>query len=463
MTRIVTTLVFLSMTLLAAYMVYRIGNSNDNSAVFVWTVPNVSMPCPVCTTVQPQSRPQQPLPPSQSASSFYTTLSLEETVAQRSPTSWQPGAHFDVATMAFADPDVIHRRYAAFHQAATARVLHAGNTTLRRDEIRKLGWVVVNPVEGWGNMAREVVSGYIIAVISGRILLVDWPTQIPVQKFLHAPELPDLCNADLIRAVRQSAESVFVLDTPTIQNKSPERVLWPEVASTTHKHHLLEFNSSIPLAQEYFMLNPHYGALVVPLATTPYAARVIHALLFQPTARLSLIMDDASRALAAAEFAVGVHARTGESDNSQWASESYWADFLQCVDATVHAAAEHNVSLRVFVATDSQGMLERIRKLVGLDKTVTLDGAGRIAHIQTISADEDALGRIIGDWWLLGEADELIGSYLSSFSYTAQRRTGLRAYHLAGDTPDNAQLAALGLRPNKPARCKDVFPDVVSA
>eukprot|EP00053_Salpingoeca_punica_P015230 m.139837 g.139837 ORF g.139837 m.139837 type:complete len:513 (+) comp16660_c0_seq2:519-2057(+) len=419
--------------------------------------------CPACmTTPQPAQQPTQtPLPsPAQLQEQFYTSLSLEEMIEQRSPSKdpeWERGVRFDLSTMAFAQPDVIHRQYASFHHAATARVLQAPSPLDKQAEVRKLRWIIVQPLEGWGNMVREVVSGYIIALLSGRVLLVDWPAHINVNQFLHSPRL-NLSDRALIALVRESSESVLTLNTPLIQARFPEKTPWPEVASPESTVRLLQFNSSIPLAQENFKLNPHYGALVVPLTTTS-GNKAIYELLFQPTALLEEMIKPVRDELHAAEFSVSVHARTGESDHSQWASEMYWRDFVHCISETVRTASEHSVSLKIFIATDSPAMLDRIHRLPNA-RVVSL--TGRIAHIQKDSSDE-ALGRIIGDWWLLGETDELIGSFLSSYSYTAQRRTGLRAYYLAADTPDDTLLSSFGLRPNKPARCKSVFPDVVAA
>ena len=296
------------------------------------------------------------------------------------------------------------------------------------------------PLSGWGNKIRALSSGLKLALAMDRIALVDTPTMAPFYgPLFELPARPWFAR-DVRRLVRADTAR-----WPHVEMRSPSKRnraarCWVARRSLSA---CVDTSAQVLSYASYF----HVDALI---HDTPELARELQAKLGAPlppapaydAASLAWLLPALSARMAAHVAAVesslrwrdyalvvGLHMRVFVDYWRRRVSvERIAPAFWRCVRGRVAALqAARGVApgapngTLVFVASDLPASRQlAVAQLQGLADVRSAPARGFV-HTET-KRDWGGLSLVLTDWWLLGEADLLIGTDLSTFAPTAAMR-----------------------------------------
>lgn len=327
---------------------------------------------------------------------------------------------------AYASADELFGAYEAYHRAivSDAARLKAAQLVVFRV-----------PGQGWANRLRTFASTYLFAVLSGRVLLVDWSNPVPLERlvvevFPWNVALAGLSAAELHAAhlwvCKGPYEGSGKVETWKMLEQQP---LWSVLAA--HRIVVVTGYSAFTTA---FHANAH-AAPLMRLFDAECPLRNVFPYLVRPAAHVAAAMQPLLDRMRSADT-LALQMRLGSATNyfEPGPVKSYLSDelFAKYKSSTAYdlwydcafKAVRADPSLLVFVATDNPAAVERAKQLFGanlLYYEAPIEHTGGIEKVKTDGGQTKAMV----DWFLLGEASVLYRTYWSTYGYTASLRTGV--------------------------------------
>jgi Xyloglucan fucosyltransferase len=361
---------------------------------------------------------------------------------------------YDILQLPYSCPKVIAQQYSKFHRQAISML------ETSRDNVSKFKYVIVSPYEGLGNRIREVVASYVLALLTGRVLLVDWHEEDFVGTDYFANGELQIMKPELVRIVRKHTKC------PALENPMMAKMdmflkpLSYHLGKGTIFESCVYLHVTYPFAQEFLLLNSYHGYVVRHLLTVE-GYQTMYAALFTLNNRIWSIVTPLQERIRRADYAIGIQVRTGDVDraDSSFSSRAplrLYKDVVECARIIKNEADERGISMVAFVTTDSEWIISELQDALQ-DAFIYFDS--RIGHVKKFGTNQNAvISKAIVDWWLLGEVDEALASYRSSFAYTAVQRTGVKAFNYGFSVQKSDwKLVAAGMSMGKPGRCRHLF------
>jgi len=304
----------------------------------------------------------------------------------------------------------------------------------RNSESPSLKFVVVGPGSGFGNRQMVIVSAFLYAVLSKRVLLVDWVSH-KSQAFGDVHEL------------YESSEGLEL-------SYSQARHIWPEwpgwgnlsmiVFDNTHyytsewgadelacrnfeREHQNDAVVAILTDQyvaSFIMTNPHYLDIVNRLGNGGNLYGRLFSYLLRPVSHVRRIVNTFVKQNFEGFYVIGIQVRFGVG---QFYLKEDEDEFWHCAEAMARQLPlSKQKKLRYFIASDSQEIIQTAKRKL----------AGHVLSYETIRgndfAGKEAWYGAAVDNFLLSECDDLIISSTSTFGYVAAARRGIPPMTMSG-------------------------------
>jgi len=303
---------------------------------------------------------------------------------------------------------------------------------------RKKGLVVfVATTPGLGNQLYGALSAALYAMVTGRAIKMSW------QKFAHMPALleplpdgPDWASSPLAYTTGHLFEHIDGCENS-----------------------LSEFQYEVDPMAGHDVVIVHSNCLFMPRLMQQRAHRqVLNALnlhagqafgevfrsMFQPTQSLAEEISSYLLTAFAGAWVLGLQVRVGmlhaafednDAGDAKWAGNQglqeeelkkreleMWNRYHKF--ATEQLNAHRNA--KVFLATDSEHILGLARLALG-DRLIYAPG-GLEMHGKLDPSDTEMWTKVLLDWWLLGECDDVVMMHWSTYGATATMRTGTEPF-----------------------------------
>lgn len=327
----------------------------------------------------------------------------------------------------YSSADELFSAYEAYHRAIVSDAARLSAAQLVVFRV---------PGQGWANRLRTFASTYLWAVLSGRVLLVDWSNPVPLERlivevFPWRVALAGLSAAELHSARLWVCKGPYEggggkVDTWKMLEQEP---LWSVLAA--ERIVVVTGYSAFTTA---FHANAHARPLM-RLFDAECPLRNVFPYLVRPAPHVAAAMQPLLERMRGADT-LALQMRLGSATNyfEPGPVKSYLSDelFAKYKSSTAYdlwydcaaKAVRADPSLLVFVATDNPAAVERARELFGanlLYYEAPIEHTGGIEKVKTDGGQTKAMV----DWFLLGEASVLYRTYWSTYGYTASLRTGV--------------------------------------
>eukprot|EP00276_Gloeochaete_wittrockiana_P009495 CAMPEP_0184663816 /NCGR_PEP_ID=MMETSP0308-20130426/49974_1 /TAXON_ID=38269 /ORGANISM="Gloeochaete witrockiana, Strain SAG 46.84" /LENGTH=479 /DNA_ID=CAMNT_0027106823 /DNA_START=46 /DNA_END=1485 /DNA_ORIENTATION=- len=267
------------------------------------------------------------------------------------------------------------------------------------------------PKVGLGNRLLSFVSTFMVAVLSGRPLVVDWADTPYGMQHLFVPTSPKLffTFSEAAQFWPELAADEFYATTTYI-DKPTWKILgcgedWAKELPTKFVVYIDQY--FIPLLSH----NPHYAHFFTewfePFQIFPAVINSVLELRQDIRARI-----DGFKAAKFGLKTVGIQVRRTEG---RYVTEEHEFVFWACAQSL--ASRWQNVNVSFFIATDNPDTRENAKRVFG-DRLVFVDEPYSRRTIEGIQAAAI-------DMFLLGETDDLIITSFSTFGAVGAARTGI--------------------------------------
>ena len=297
----------------------------------------------------------------------------------------------------------------------------------------------VTPLSGWGNKIRALSSALKLALATERILLVDTKTMSPFYgPMFRQPFRPWFATRRLRQLIASRKWPHIEMRSPVKRNAAAK--CWVAKKSLSQ---CVDMSSKVLSYASYFNMDSLIEQtqelravlerkLGSPLPAHPvYDQASINALLPRLSTRLEGHIASVKGMMEWDQYAlkVGLHLRVFVDYSKRRVSVDrinpfFWrcvGDHVRRLQRENHLPGDSGNSTLVFVASDLSAAREAAKRaLAGIADVKSAPVKGFI-HTET-RKDFHALSLVMTDWWLLGEADLLVGTDLSTFSPTAAMR-----------------------------------------
>ncbi|KAJ9464293.1 putative fucosyltransferase 9 [Diplonema papillatum] len=343
---------------------------------------------------------------------------------------WRPEAGED----AFFESDAGHTHNARYWEAperGPARELLGAYARFHRETVRKGGKVdavVVRPIGQLCNRLMTIATGFVLALVTRRVLVVD-----DAGFYCSMNDLFDKPGFDWLQ--QQLPAGVSLRADAVVRN--PNRPPWSETEKLLCKNLSGAYPAGITLNMNQYMVpyvlqNPKYKEALRDIFPGLDLFTPIARFLFRPVAAIRSARDAFIREhFTPGRHVVGLQVRSGSDFTANFMTASDWALYKSCglePDRTSsepppggEAAGTSGKRMRknnvlFFVATDTEQGREAASQNLGADVTF---GPGPFLRSNNPKGVQMALLDVL----LLAEADSLVTTAWSSFGYMA---SGLR-------------------------------------
>jgi len=268
-----------------------------------------------------------------------------------------------------------------------------------KDDHSSQKYLIINPRSGLANRMRALASAYVMAVTTGRELVIDWksnPQETPVDSLNHLFENDSLRELDHDIQSRCGDERVFLSwedsgygdqapfvynrlsNLPFVKNKCVE----VESFNNFKPNHITE-ELYFKLYRNFYA-NHKYVSEIQNIVTNVYANRM------------------------AGKRVVGVHHRSFTLTNDWHPTPDYFSVYYELMNGLI----AKDPQVLFFVSADSVEFKKKLQNKFG-NRIITIEH-GRIARDNL----QDSRNSVV-DWNLLAKTEFIIGTYQSSFSEEA--------------------------------------------
>ncbi|GAB5354047.1 hypothetical protein AAMO2058_000086500 [Amorphochlora amoebiformis] len=318
----------------------------------------------------------------------------------------------------------IVQEYESRHRAAFRALQDHGEG--KRIDNEALRFVVVGPGSGFGNRQMVIVAAFLYAILSKRVLLVDWVSH-KTQAFADVGDLyenPEGLILSFTKARRLwptwsgwGNSSMIVFD-----NTHYYTAEWgvDELACRQFEvEHEMDAVVSILTDQyvaSFIAVNPHYSNVVNLLGDGGNLYANLFSYLLRPVRRIRQIVRRFVKAEFEGYYVIGLQVRYGvgqfylpEDENEFWACAKAMGRVLPL---------ETQRKLKYFIASDSQEVISHAQRALG----------DSLVYFKTVRGNDKAgkeawYGAAV-DNFLLSECDDLVITSTSTFGYVASARRG---------------------------------------
>jgi len=285
---------------------------------------------------------------------------------------------------------------------------------------------------GLGNQIQAFTSALLLAILTDRGFLVDWPNIDPHDIVYAGNNKSELAGLPQIEQLFRVPG--FDWDFWRVTERIPRHLLTKQVAlvevsnrypDVMEKFMCEDLNEAIPMRilnmkawdtyVPLLMLNPHYaGAVLSTFGISPFRALSNFAL--RPVETIEQNAANFAAQHFQGKFVIGIQLR------SFFMHKSQMSVFWKCAKLLAYVNTEQTGKQVVFfLATDNHVVRGMARKVLGADFLVhTRDDVTR--------ASPDGIKSALLDLILLERADELINTAGSSFGRVAAARSGRLAH-----------------------------------
>ena len=304
----------------------------------------------------------------------------------------------------------------------------------RREDPDSLRFVVVGPGSGFGNRQMVIVSAYLYALLSGRVLLVDWVSSTG-QAFGDVGELyenPDGLNLSYGSARRLwptwsgwGNHSMLLFDNTHYYSAewSVDELACRDVRKE-HEHDRVVSILTDQYLASFLMTNPHYKGIIARLGDGGDLYGSLFRKLMRPVPYIRNIVNKFVAKKFKGYYIIGIQARYGVG---QFFLKEDLAEFWHCARAMARQRplSQQN-KIRFFLATDDPKIIRTAKRALG-----------RLLVYYKTPRGNDLEGKVgwygaAVDNFLLSECDDLIITSTSTFGYVAAARKGLAPMTMSG-------------------------------
>jgi hypothetical protein len=317
--------------------------------------------------------------------------------------------------------------------------IHADIVAKKRP-VRLAECVLIN---GWGNVLQEAVSCFLWGLATDRAVVFNWrgisgymPFGDWVNGAMEEPQGSKPKHADHAR----HGQGIRRLYTHMPFDGYNLDLLKPYTMHRVTRHDLQCGNLSmvdneyvqIHLTYDFFapyiLSNPVLGEIVAEWLPENYF-EVIFAYLFRLRPDLEKQVEDFKRQHFGA-YTIALQIRSASSRAKNGVVDhrgtpvpplDLYAQMANQMERFQESVPEPNVVW--FVATQDQEALAYLRRAYGAEKIVSVNST----ITTTFDKGEDGQRSALVTWWLIGEADDVITTELSSYGTTAAARGGIRS------------------------------------
>jgi hypothetical protein len=288
---------------------------------------------------------------------------------------------------------------------------HERTLLLEKEGVKgKYVYCAPHPAGGFGNRLPPYVTAFLIALLTDRVLLVNWESKERPFTELVEPGFEILMPSWLDFSKRERYTTYFRGSSGT------DLALTANLTTALAKFDVLQVESNdYPLV--LFYANPHYQEwLYATFGMNAYS--IISRRLFRPHPNVQAIVDD-FREKNFGKHNIGIQIRT-ERNRASPATFARVAKLLQMSYYPTQAS-----TTRYFLATDQEYVRGQIEKVLGNEVIYVEPFRGRYTN------DSELYGLV--DMILLSSTDLLVISFSSSFGWTASAMEATTSYMVYND------------------------------
>jgi len=290
------------------------------------------------------------------------------------------------------------------------------------------------PGQGWANRLRTFASAYLMAVLSGRIFIVEWKHPQPLENFVKQIFPWDYTTLGLNKQNDYRSDSKFIVSKGPYEGGGKKVDWWQKLESSNIT---TAFNEKILILSGYsafssaFLENKLY-AKQMALFDSQCPLRDIVPYLIQPSNKVEQEMKPLLDKISNKEV-IGLQMRLGTKENyfmpgplnkldpelkKIYEGPEAYTLWFKCA----LVAIKEDPNVLIYLATDNPEVLSHARVVFG-ENLVYYEGP--IEHSGGIQPEKTDLGQIkvMVDWFMLGEVTVLYRTFWSTFGYTSTLRT----------------------------------------
>jgi hypothetical protein len=316
-----------------------------------------------------------------------------------------------------------------------------------RDGKRPAEYVLVHPVGQLCNRLMAVTSGFLLALVTRRGLIIDDSGFYAQMTDLFVePGFPWIGTGEQIAEVMS--------DATTLRIENPESGVWAEAQTllcndvkeryARHRHIDLSINQYFA---PYLTSNEHLRADILRLFRgADNIFYFVSHFLFRPIPALQRQLADYVKEHFAGKFVVGLQVRSGPDFTSHFMSSADWKLYFSCAWNIVASDVSKDDVL-LFVATDTdQGRQAAARELeaLGWSRQQLRFGPGEFMNADNVVGVQKALLDLL----ILSVCDDRVTTAWSSYGYFAAGYSGVAAAIVVDEPPSLDQQALIDSGPN---------------
>jgi hypothetical protein len=385
-----------------------------------------------------------------SRNTLTTTYVPEELLLDSNPVIPDSTPSFNI--LKYATFNEAFRDYLQFHKEALTKL--TDKETMLESKIRLM---LIQPTQGWGNVVRSVTSALYMAMITGRVLLIEWKPD-PLSKYFEQIDMQWELKKEH-RAVMGYREcEIFKYDVCGTQceenlkkvKATDLNVLYPAATKCVK---LVTYS---PM-NEWLEESPYHRGLFKRLSGTEEWKQIYHLFFGKPTPLVEALIRRHVDRMKTASLIYGIQIRTGSTGDSKegrFITEHTLATIKDCIDR-IYEATDSKTLFTLTIDNDryKEEFLSRGTQI--LDRLIMT--AGNNMHT---FKKPDYLPKAIADWVLLSRTDVMILSPQSSFGNTAHRMKYGPVFYLANDDQkQDMNILNSEYFISAPPVCKDLFPN----
>mmetsp|Transcript_13744 Transcript_13744/g.20753 ORF Transcript_13744/g.20753 Transcript_13744/m.20753 type:complete len:652 (-) Transcript_13744:128-2083(-) len=308
------------------------------------------------------------------------------------------------------------------------------------DELEKrqggdnLKFVVVSPGSGFGNRQMVIVAAFLYALLSQRVLLVDWlshETQAlgDVHDLYESPSGLKLSYSQARRLWPEwggwGNASMLVFDnTHYYTTEWSVEELACRNFTEEHSEDSLVYLITDQYVASFMSINPFYETIVAQLGDGGSLFKNLFSILLRPVKPIRKIVEDFVDKNFYGYYVIGMQVRYGVG---QFYLKEDQDEFWRCaLSMGRQLPISTQKKLRYFIASDSQQIIHEAKRALG----------NKLIYYETVrgndAAGQDAWYGAAVDNFLLSECDDIIVTSTSTFGYVAAARKDIAPMTMSG-------------------------------
>jgi len=360
------------------------------------------------------------------AAFFVALLFLLFVLNQRHPIENFPGnSHvrcnfcnfFNLSDYEDATLDQIFTDYKYYHRGVTSGLLEP-----------KFLMVRGLTEQGLGNSMEQIAFGFLVALLSGRALLLEFTTPYNITgKYFSPPGFDWSFHRHSKMKIFENTTSLFRVHLVSQYPQTSWTEAWEEEP-------IVEYIHQFKLGQEEYrkqFFNNTYLQDVVPSTLGNWKTNLLHFLFSQPSHKMQQRILQMKDRMSGYNGYISIQMRRflgGNDKNPEW----FWDRFFGCAEYWLLKFPNR----AIFLATDDTETKEMAVKRFG-SKLFTFHG--EVKGIEAnVSTDQQAQEDAVIDWFLIGDGELSIVTSVSTYGITACDRGNLHdfpyRFHIGGLT-----------------------------